>query len=175
MNGFLVERRTDADTSGRAVGVAVGCGVAGGGARAAGGSGSDRRAAGPRGVAVADRGAVALGVRADGAPGVERGAPDDRDGDFRTPDGPQGYGWGYRTLVGEVSDSLHLRRFCRIGLSGRVPDESTIRKLTRRVGSEMVNEITRALIVKACRERHFRPRAVRVDSTVVEADVKHPT
>ena len=26
------------------------------------------------------------------------------------------YGWGYRTLVGEVSDSLHLRRFCRIGL-----------------------------------------------------------
>jgi IS5 family transposase len=85
------------------------------------------------------------------------------------------YGWGYRTLVGEVSDSLHLRRFCRIGLSGRVPDESTVRKLTRRVGSEMVNEITRALIGKACREKHFRARAVRVDSTVVEADVKHPT
>jgi IS5 family transposase len=85
------------------------------------------------------------------------------------------YGWGYRTLVAEVSDSLHLRRFCRIGLSARVPDESTVRKLTRRVGSEMVNEITRALIVKACREKRFRGRAVRVDSTVVEADVKHPT
>jgi transposase, IS5 family len=85
------------------------------------------------------------------------------------------YGWGYRTLVGEVSDSLHLRRFCRIGLAQRVPDESTVRKLTRRVGSEMVNEITRALIGKACREKHFRARAVRVDSTVVEADVKHPT
>ena len=27
------------------------------------------------------------------------------------------HGWGYRTLVAEVSDSLHLRRFCRIGLS----------------------------------------------------------
>jgi transposase, IS5 family len=84
------------------------------------------------------------------------------------------YGWGYRTLVGEVSDSLHLRRFCRIGLSGRVPDESTVRKLTRRVGAEMVNEITRALIERACREKHFRARAVRVDSTVVEADVKYP-
>src|SRR5207244_13615612 len=44
-----------------------------------------------------------------------------------------------------------------------------------RVGPEMVNEITRALIVKACREKHFRARAVRVDSTVVEADVRHPT
>jgi transposase, IS5 family len=85
------------------------------------------------------------------------------------------YGWGYRTLVSEVSDSLHLRRFCRIGLSCRVPDESTVRKLTRRVGSEMVNEITRALIMKACREKRFRARAVRIDSTVIEADVKYPT
>ena len=30
----------------------------------------------------------------------------------------QRYGWGYRTLVREVSDSLHLRRFCRIALIG---------------------------------------------------------
>ena len=36
------------------------------------------------------------------------------------------------------------------------------------------NEITRALIVKATRERRFVPRAVRVDSTVIEADVKLP-
>ena len=26
----------------------------------------------------------------------------------------QRYRWGYRTLVAEVSDSIHLRRFCRI-------------------------------------------------------------
>ena len=31
------------------------------------------------------------------------------------------YGWGYRTLVAEVSNSIHLRRFCRIALSERVP------------------------------------------------------
>jgi hypothetical protein len=37
----------------------------------------------------------------------------------------QRYRWGYRTLVAEVSDSIHLRRFCRIALSERVPDEST--------------------------------------------------
>ena len=43
-------------------------------------------------------------------------------------------GWGYETLVREVSDSLHLRRFCRIALSERVPDESTVRKLVRRLG-----------------------------------------
>jgi IS5 family transposase len=87
----------------------------------------------------------------------------------------QRYRWGYRTLVAEVSDSIHLRRFCRIALSERVPDESTVRKLARRIGAETVSELTRALIVKTCRERRFRPRAVRVDSTVIEADVKYPT
>jgi transposase, IS5 family len=87
----------------------------------------------------------------------------------------QRYRWGYRSLVAEVSDSIHLRRFCRISLSERVPDESTVRKLTRRIGPETVSEMTRALIVTATREKRFRPRAVRIDSTVIEADVKYPT
>jgi transposase, IS5 family len=87
----------------------------------------------------------------------------------------QRYRWGYRTLVAEVSDSIHLRRFCRISLTERVPDESTVRKLTRRIGPETVSELTRALFGKATREKRFRPRAVRIDSTVIEADVKYPT
>jgi transposase, IS5 family len=84
-------------------------------------------------------------------------------------------GWGYETLVREVSDSLHLRRFCLIALNERVPDESTLRKLTRRLGADTVAELTRALIAKAHRERRFRSRAVRIDSTVVEADIRYPT
>ncbi len=58
-------------------------------------------------------------------------------------------GWGYETLVREVSDSLHLRRFCLIALTERVPDESTVRKLTRRLGAEVVEEISREVIAKA--------------------------
>ncbi|MET0835869.1 MAG: transposase [Thermoleophilaceae bacterium] len=85
------------------------------------------------------------------------------------------HGWGYRTLVAEVSDSIHLRRFCRIALSERVPDESTVRKLTRRLGPDTVAELTRVLISSAAREQRFRGRAVRIDSTVVDADVRYPT
>lgn len=85
------------------------------------------------------------------------------------------YGWGYATLVAEVSDSLHLRRFCLIGLGAAVPEESTVRKLTRRLGPEVVAELTRGIIAEATRERRFRARALRVDSTVVEADVRYPT
>jgi IS5 family transposase len=85
------------------------------------------------------------------------------------------YGWGYETLMQEVNDSLHLRRFCRIPLTHDVPDESTVRKLTRRLGPELVDALTRGLFEKALRERRFRPRALRPDSTVVEADIRFPT
>jgi hypothetical protein len=60
-------------------------------------------------------------------------------------------------------------------LADRAPDESTVRKLTRRIGPETVSELTRSLIATATREKRFRPRAVRIDSTVIAADVKYPT
>ena len=49
-------------------------------------------------------------------------------------------GWGYETLVREVSDSLHLRRFCGLSLIASVPHESTVRKLARRLGPEIAGE-----------------------------------
>lgn len=85
------------------------------------------------------------------------------------------YGWGYETLLREVSDSFHLRRFCLIAVDVAVPDESTVRKLTRRLGPAVVSELSRLVIEKAQRETRFRCRAVRIDSTVVEADVRYPT
>jgi len=84
-------------------------------------------------------------------------------------------GWGYETLVREVSDSLHLRRFCLIAIDQRVPDESTVRKLARRLGAEVVKEITRMVVEKAQRETRFTARAARIDSTVVEADIRYPS
>jgi IS5 family transposase len=85
------------------------------------------------------------------------------------------HGWGYERLVGEVDDSLHLRRFCEIGLSGRVPDESTLRKHVHRLGAGTVEAIALAVIARSAQQTGFRPRAARVDSTVVEADIKFPT
>jgi IS5 family transposase len=84
-------------------------------------------------------------------------------------------GWGYETLMQEVSDSIHLRRFCLIPLHQRVPDESTVRKMTRRLGSDVADNLIRALILKSQRERRFRARALRCDSTVTDADIRYPT
>lgn len=84
-------------------------------------------------------------------------------------------GWGYERLMAQVSDSLELRRFCRIAVVEEVPDESTVRKLVRRLGPEVACEATRAVINKAVAERGFRPRALRADSTVAQADIRYPT
>src|SRR4029079_6011112 len=66
-------------------------------------------------------------------------------------------------------------RFCLIAIDQRLPDESTVRKLVRRLGPAVVEEITRVVIAKVTRETRFRARAARVDSTVVEADIRFPT
>jgi IS5 family transposase len=84
-------------------------------------------------------------------------------------------GFGYETLMRAVADSLHLRRFCQIPLTQPVPDESTIRKLTRRLGSELVDELTRSVIERAIADKKLRPLALRVDSTVAAADIRYPT
>ena len=53
---------------------------------------------------------------------------------------------GDETLVKEVADSLSWRRFCRIGLHQRPPHPTTLMKLTRRFGPEIVEELNRALL-----------------------------
>ncbi len=85
------------------------------------------------------------------------------------------HGWGYERLVGVVADSFQLRRFCRISIMDEVPDESTIRKLTRRLGPELVDDLTRSAVRLAITERGFKARAMRCDSTVQESDVRYPT
>jgi hypothetical protein len=86
---------------------------------------------------------------------------------LRAADGHQtAHRLGYLMLVREVSDSLPLRRFCLLPLTQRVPDESTVRKLVRRLGPETVNELTRVVIGTARRETRFVARAVRIDAKV---------
>jgi IS5 family transposase len=85
------------------------------------------------------------------------------------------HAWGYERLVRQVADSFHLRRFCRISIMDEIPDESTVRKLTRRLGPELVDDLTREVVKLAVKERGFKVRAMRCDSTVLESDIRYPT
>ena len=85
------------------------------------------------------------------------------------------YGLGYESLCREVADSISWRRFCRIGLDRSVPHPTTLVKLVRRAGPEVVEELNAALLHKLAGDKLLRARKVRVDTTVVEADIDYPT
>ncbi len=82
---------------------------------------------------------------------------------------------GYERLCTAVADSLSWRRFCRIGLEASVPDESTIRKITRRCGPELIDALNVELLTAAHQRGQISLQQVRADTTVVEADVRYPT
>ena len=85
------------------------------------------------------------------------------------------YGLGYESLCREVADSIGWRRFCPIGLDRPVPHPTTLVKLVRRAGPEVIEQLNAALLGKLADDRLLRGRKLRVDTTVVEADIDHPT
>jgi IS5 family transposase len=85
------------------------------------------------------------------------------------------YQLGYESLCREVADSISWRRFCRIGLDRPVPHPTTLVKLVRRAGPEVIEELNAALVAKLAQGKLLRGRKLRVDTTVVEADIDHPT
>ncbi len=77
------------------------------------------------------------------------------------------YGLGYESLCREVSDSLSWRRFCRIPLDRPVPHPTTLVKLVRRAGPEVIAQLNTARLGKLREYKLLRGRKPRVDTTVV--------
>jgi transposase, IS5 family len=85
------------------------------------------------------------------------------------------YQLGYESLCREVADSIGWRRFCRIGLDRPVPHPTTLVKLVGRAGPEVIEQLNAALVAKLAQGKLLRARKLRVDTTVVEADIDYPT
>jgi len=80
-----------------------------------------------------------------------------------------------RDLISEDADSFHWRRFCHFGVAGRLPHPTTLTSWRRRLGSEGVTACTRAVTARVQAEKLIRGRRLRLDSTVIEANIHHPT
>jgi IS5 family transposase len=85
------------------------------------------------------------------------------------------YRLGFEPLCREVADSITWRRFCRIGLGGSVPHPTTLMKITTRCGQGAVDGLNDALVAKAVEAKVLKLNRVRVDTTVVEANVAYPS
>ncbi len=78
-------------------------------------------------------------------------------------------------LLQEVSDSIHWRRFCRLGLADPVPHPTSLTKWRHRLGPEAVARVNAAVVDGLRDQKVIRGRRQRIDSTVVEADIHYPT
>jgi transposase, IS5 family len=85
------------------------------------------------------------------------------------------YQLGYESLCREVADSIGWRRFCHLGLDQPVPHPTTLVKLVGRAGPEVIGQLNAELVDKLAADKLLRGRKLRVDTTVVEADIDYPT
>ena len=85
------------------------------------------------------------------------------------------YELGYETLVKEVKDSFTWRCFCHLSLEDRVPDDTTLIKLTHKYGEDTLRALNDALVLKLKEEKVIRGRKLRMDTMVAESDIHYPT
>jgi transposase, IS5 family len=84
------------------------------------------------------------------------------------------YGWSYAETEHFVGDSLVLRQFCRLGLE-RAPDDTTLLRWAAQIRPATLDELLDHVVALARRLKVTRGRKLRVDSTVVETPIHHPT
>jgi IS5 family transposase len=84
------------------------------------------------------------------------------------------YGWSYAETEQFVGDSLVLRQFCRLGLE-RAPDHTTLLRWAALIRPATLDALLDHVVALARRLKVTRGRKLRVDSTVVETAIRHPT
>jgi transposase, IS5 family len=85
------------------------------------------------------------------------------------------YQLGYETLVDEVEDHIKWRKFCQIPLDKKIPNSTTLIKLTQKYGPEMIEAVNSSLLNQLKRKKILKGKKLRVDSTVVESNIHYPT
>jgi IS5 family transposase len=84
------------------------------------------------------------------------------------------FDWSYDDMEREVRANLVYRMFTRID-AGDVPDAKTIVKIARALGPDVIEQLHRQVIEVAKRAGVTHGRRFRIDTTVVETNVHHPT
>jgi IS5 family transposase len=84
------------------------------------------------------------------------------------------YDWSYRETVGRVADSLVLRWFCRAYFQS-VPDATTLLRWAQTIRPETLHLLNDRVVQLAQQARVTRGRKLRIDGTVVQTTIHHPT
>src|SRR5437870_8679797 len=84
------------------------------------------------------------------------------------------YDWSYAQTEHFVGDSLVLRQFCRLGLDP-VPHHTTLMRWANLLQPETMHRLLDRVTELARSLKVTRGRKLRIDSTVVETTIHHPS
>ncbi len=84
------------------------------------------------------------------------------------------YGWSYEQTEQWVSDSLVLRQFCRVYLE-KVPDDTTLIRWANLIQPQTLAGLLEHVVELAVQHKVTKGRKLRIDGTVVETNIHHPT
>ena len=82
--------------------------------------------------------------------------------------------WSYEVLEREVRANLVYRDFTRVG-GGKMPDAKTMGRWGVALGPKVLKQVHERMVKIALEKGVTTGRRMRVDTTVVETDVHHPT
>jgi len=84
------------------------------------------------------------------------------------------YGYSYAETERQVSDSLNLRRFCRVYLHV-VPDDTTLIRWANLIKPKTLEKFNQRIMQLAVERKVTRGRKLRTDGTVVESNIRPPS
>jgi transposase, IS5 family len=82
--------------------------------------------------------------------------------------------WSYEELEREVRANLVYRDFTRVG-AGKVPDAKTMGRWGAALGAQVLKQVHERIVKIAAEKGVITGRRMRVDTTVVEANIHYPT
>jgi len=84
------------------------------------------------------------------------------------------YGYSYEDTVARVSDSLNLRRFCRVYLN-EVPVDTTLLRWANLIQPKTLEKFNKRVVQLAMERKVTSGRKLRTDGTVVESNIRSPS
>lgn len=87
----------------------------------------------------------------------------------------QMHGYSYEELAFHLADSVSFQRFVGLGVGDKAPSRSTLQRNIKRIRPETWEAIHRRIVRGAQSDGVEHGRKVRVDCTVVESPIHHPT
>lgn len=84
-------------------------------------------------------------------------------------------GFSYAVLAYHLADSRTYRAVCGFGIADKVPSGSTLQRDIKKIRAQTLEAINRILLASAAAKGIEKGRKVRIDCTVVESNIHHPT